>query len=271
MSRNHVFVCGPKYTIFHRLVQGIVRSLIIHLNFQIGDTSLRCGEMGKSQKITKFGTNFYPTCRFIWGSPQNFKTSFGYSFSGPIARKSLNHAPTLRGEKNFALPQFFVPQILDPISIIASISDLLNYKGFLLVKWPRTLGSNKKFWGLSPNKFAGRGSKLVPNFVIFRLFHPFPTTEWMWKWIIELRTLPILMVKMVYLWSTNKYVIAAHLHPPCGQMYSDSTKQHRVNLLVIPLPNVVWAVVFYFSTEVSFFFLFSSPNLRGHSTDGQPL
>ena len=28
-------------------------------------------------------------------------------------------------------------------------------------------------------------------------------------------------------------MIAAHLHPPCGRRYSDSTKQRRINLLVI--------------------------------------
>jgi len=32
------------------------------------------------------------------------------------------------------------------------------------------------------------------------------------------------------LWSTMKYVIVAHSHPPCGRRYSDS-KQRRVNLL----------------------------------------
>jgi len=32
--------------------------------------------------------------------------------------------------------------------------------------------------------------------------------------------------------STMKNVIAAHLHPPCEQRYSDSMKQRRVNLLV---------------------------------------
>ena len=34
---------------------------------------------------------------FFAGSPQNFETSFGYFFSGTIARKSLDHAPNLKG------------------------------------------------------------------------------------------------------------------------------------------------------------------------------
>jgi len=35
--------------------------------------------------------------QFFWGSPQNFETSFGYSFSGTIARKMLDHAPDPKG------------------------------------------------------------------------------------------------------------------------------------------------------------------------------
>jgi len=35
----------------------------------------------------------------------NFKTSFGYFYAGPNARKSLDHAQTRRVSKNFA--QFF--------------------------------------------------------------------------------------------------------------------------------------------------------------------
>jgi len=58
MSRNHVFHGGPKYAIFTISYRSVPR-LIIH--FQIGDTSLSCGEMDeKYWKITKFGTNFDP-------------------------------------------------------------------------------------------------------------------------------------------------------------------------------------------------------------------
>ena len=50
-----------------------------------------------------------PPCKFFfWGGGQNFETSFGYSFSGTIARKSLDHAPDPKGVgKNFAPPPNF--------------------------------------------------------------------------------------------------------------------------------------------------------------------
>ena len=44
----------------------------------------------KSQKIAKFGLILTPR-KFFGGSPQNFETSFGYSFSRPILRISLDH------------------------------------------------------------------------------------------------------------------------------------------------------------------------------------
>ena len=70
------------------------------IRFQIGDISLRCGEMAKNSENHEIWATFDPAVCNFFGEPHNFKTSFGNSFSGPIARKSLDHAPTLRGEKN---------------------------------------------------------------------------------------------------------------------------------------------------------------------------
>ena len=66
------------------------------IRFQIGDISLRFGEMG--EKVGK-SRNF--------GTPK-ILTTFRYSFSGPIARKSEphTHAPDPKGVKKI-LPQNF--------------------------------------------------------------------------------------------------------------------------------------------------------------------
>jgi len=64
--------------------------------------------MGKKSENHEIWPNFEPPAKFFRGSPQNSKTSFGYSFLGTIARKSLDHAPDpMVVGKNFALPQFF--------------------------------------------------------------------------------------------------------------------------------------------------------------------
>ena len=81
---------------FHLLVGKCpYSSLIIH--FQIGDISLSCGEkgekVGKSRNLELILT---PSHKFSLGSPQNFKTSSDTPF-GPIARNSLDYAPTLMG------------------------------------------------------------------------------------------------------------------------------------------------------------------------------
>jgi len=57
---------------------------------QIGDISLRCGETGKKSENREIWAKFPQ--QIIWGNHQKFKTSFGYSFSGTITRKSLDHA-----------------------------------------------------------------------------------------------------------------------------------------------------------------------------------
>ena len=86
-SFDHVIHGGPKYTIFIN-----VCSLKVH--FQIVDISHRFGEMGKKKSENcEIWANFDPR-KFFWGhDPQTFETSFGYSFSGTIARKILDHTP----------------------------------------------------------------------------------------------------------------------------------------------------------------------------------
>jgi len=46
----------------------------------------------KKSENREIWANFDPLQIFL-GSPQNFETSFGYSFLKTIARKSLDHAP----------------------------------------------------------------------------------------------------------------------------------------------------------------------------------
>ena len=73
----------------------------------------------------------WPPSNFFGGSPQNFETSFGYSFSRPIPRISLDHVlrlwfTTLGG---LGPPNFnggSPPKFLDPIFKITPISDYLS-------------------------------------------------------------------------------------------------------------------------------------------------
>ena len=92
-------------------------------------------------------TNFDPLPTNLFGEPPKFYNSFGYCFTGPIARKSLDHAPTwVTTLGRVWCPQILMgvdPQILDQISKIIPISDLLSYKGCLSVERPRTFGGEK--------------------------------------------------------------------------------------------------------------------------------
>ena len=46
----------------------------------------------KKSENHEIWANFEPANFSFLGEPQNFKITFGYSFSGPIARESLDHA-----------------------------------------------------------------------------------------------------------------------------------------------------------------------------------
>jgi len=110
----------------------------------------------------------------------------------------------------------------------------------------QTFPSNRPWKGISksgfkilraPSNIFGGRLKLVPNFVIFRLFRPF---------LHKLRQQDITNLKtdcqttdtsLRYgekngvLWSTMKYVIAAHSHPPCGRRYRILTRRSGVELI----------------------------------------
>jgi len=83
-----------------------------------------------------------------------------------------------------------------------------------------------KFWG-SPKNLQ-KGSKLVPNFVIFRLFCPFLHNGVRYhqseNGLLNYGNFPTISWKNGVLWSTMKYIIAAHLHPPCNLVSSLFTK-----------------------------------------------
>ena len=107
----------------------------------------------------------------------------------------------------------------------------------------QTFYSNRPWKGVSKTGFKILGAPpkkmfvgvKVPNFVIFRLSRPFLHNGAIYhqseNWWSNYEH-PTRWWKNGVLWSTNKYVIAAHSQPPCGRRYSDSTKQRRVNLLV---------------------------------------
>ena len=65
-----------------------VRRLKVH--FWIGDISHHFGEMGEKVRKSRNLVNL-TTANFL--GAQNFKTNFGYFFSGTVARKILDHAP----------------------------------------------------------------------------------------------------------------------------------------------------------------------------------
>ena len=106
--------------------------------------------------------------------------------------------------------------------------------------WKGVSKTSFKILGVPPNKFAG--GKVSPNLGLTPKFHDFPTfslisPQWSevspsWKSIMRL---PYDMVRK---WCTLvhheicDYLIAANAHPPYGWRYSDSTKQHRLNLPV---------------------------------------
>jgi len=47
----------------------------------------------KKSENREIWAKYDPPANFFWGSPPNFETSFGYFFSGTIARIILDHAP----------------------------------------------------------------------------------------------------------------------------------------------------------------------------------
>jgi len=112
----------------------------------------------KKSENHEIWANFDPHPRiFCGGSTQIFKTSFGYSFSGPIARKSLDHTPDSKGWKKFAPPQFFgrrVPHGAHKLTIMTQKFEVT----VTLDPWARPVWILKFANFDSRNFFSGGGS-----------------------------------------------------------------------------------------------------------------
>jgi len=88
---DHVIRGGPKYTISSPSGRGM--SVDYKSVFRLAISSTILEKWVKSRKNREIWANFDPPANFFGGSPHNFETSFGYPFSGTIARKILDHAP----------------------------------------------------------------------------------------------------------------------------------------------------------------------------------
>ena len=83
---------GQKYTISSPSGRGMSVDYKSVFRLSISRTVLE--KWAKKSENREIWAKFDPPANFfLGGSPQNFKTSFGYSFSGTIPRKSLDHTP----------------------------------------------------------------------------------------------------------------------------------------------------------------------------------
>jgi len=90
-SLDHVIRSGPKYTI--SLPSGRGMSLNYKSVFRLAISRTILEKWAKKSENREIWANFDPHANlFLGGSPQNFKTSFGYSYSGTVAGKILDHA-----------------------------------------------------------------------------------------------------------------------------------------------------------------------------------
>ena len=90
-SSDDVIHAGQKYTISSPSGRGMSVDYKSVFRFSISRTVLE--KWAKKSENREFWANFDPPANFFGGSPQNFETSFGYVFSGTIAKKILDHAP----------------------------------------------------------------------------------------------------------------------------------------------------------------------------------
>jgi len=92
-SLDHVIHAGQKYTISQpsgREMSADYRSV-----FRLAISRTILEKWAKKSENCEIWANFDPRKFFVFfggGSPPNFETSFGYFFSGTIARKILDHA-----------------------------------------------------------------------------------------------------------------------------------------------------------------------------------
>ena len=82
---------GQTYTISSPPGRGMPLDYKSGFRFSISCTILE--KWAKKSENHEIWANFDCPANFCEGSPQNFETSFGYFFSGTIARKILDHAP----------------------------------------------------------------------------------------------------------------------------------------------------------------------------------
>ena len=82
---------GQKYTISSPSGRGM--SVDYKSVFRLAISRTVVEKWAKKSENREIWANFDPPQIFFGGSPQNFETSFGYFFSGTIARKILDHAP----------------------------------------------------------------------------------------------------------------------------------------------------------------------------------
>ena len=103
LSSDNVIHAGQKYTI--SLPSGRGMSIDYKSVFRLAISCTVLEKWAKKSENRKIWANFDHPANFFGGSPENFETSFGYFFSGTIARKSLDHAP--RGWEKISPPNFF--------------------------------------------------------------------------------------------------------------------------------------------------------------------
>ena len=89
-SSDHVIHAGQMYTISSPSGRGMSADCKSVFRLAISCTVLE--KWAKKSENCEIWAKFDPPANFFGGSPQSFKTSFGYSFSGTIPRKSLDHA-----------------------------------------------------------------------------------------------------------------------------------------------------------------------------------
>jgi len=133
ISYNHVFVCRPKYTIFHHLVGKCPLFDNPFSSFQIGDTSLHCAEMDEKVGNHKIWTNFDPTNLF-GGTPKILKPVLDIPFQGLLLGKVWTMPWPLREWKIILLPQILIEYLHSTLCVGGGITR--NPRDFLFqLKW----------------------------------------------------------------------------------------------------------------------------------------
>ena len=90
-SSDHIIHAGQKYTISSPSGRGM--SVDYKSVFRLAISCTVLEKWPKKSENREIWANFDPPHIFFWGgSPQNFEISFGYYFSGTIARKILDQA-----------------------------------------------------------------------------------------------------------------------------------------------------------------------------------